>query len=210
MRTYFIGALIVGLLFVCGCTNPAAPPVTPVPTTEPATPVPTETPAPTPTPEPYEDALVMGGAFQYGTEEDKREITIYRAFTVPTYWWHSTDTGSNWETQPQDAENNQFLFVSLKVRHLGTKKEIGAPHPTGISVFFDGTLYPSWSGRDNDSPPIVDLGLPIDDYYGGILRQYETRDGFIIFEVPKTLTPGAAYLLINLGNQYEAPVWRLG
>ncbi|NYT05117.1 MAG: hypothetical protein GKC04_01905 [Methanomicrobiales archaeon] len=211
MRIPIVLILLAALLVTAGCTGvPPAAPATPTPAPEATTVAPTPTAEPTPEPEPFPDALPIGGEFRYGSEEDLREIEVYRAFTVATYWWHSDQTGSNWETKPQDAANNQFLFVQLKVKHLGTKKEIGAPHPTGCIVWYEGRQYPVWTGRDNDSPPIIDLGLPIDDYYGGILRKYETRDGFLIFEVPKTLTPGDAHLAIALGNQYDVPVWKLG
>ena len=206
--------VLVILLFViaisCGCvqtpaTTDETPESTAVPTqiqTVAQTSEPTAAPA-----EPFPDAIPLGQKFVYGDEEDGRILTLYNAFVVPSYWYHPVAHGYDWEYTP--AEGNQFLFLELKIKHNGTKTELGAPHPNNINVWFKGQFYPHLAERDDATAPVTDPADVVDDYYGGVIKKPETLDGFLIFEVPNDLTFDRAYVQVNLGNVYGAPVWKL-
>lgn len=210
--------LIVLLCVSCGCMQPPAQNAlsaceTPLATPEGqaetlATAAPTEEPAPVSEPEPFPGALPPGGIFAYGDEEKgtQREVCIYDAELKDSYGFSHPDWGTNYGTT-EPAAGMQFLFVFVRITHTGTAKEAGAPHPGSINVFCDGTPYSYRTDRVGSVTDVLDY-LGTDDYYGGIIHIYETREGFLIYEVPEGAPPDALYVQANLGSGL-APVWRI-
>ncbi len=210
--------LIVLLCASCGCMQPPAqnalsayetPAAVPEGQAEtPATAAPTEEPAPASEPEPFPDALPPAAVFAYGDEEKgtQRELCIYDAVLKDSYEFSHPDWGTNYGTT-EPAAGMQFLFVFVRITHTGTAKEAGAPHPGSINVFYDGTPYGYRTDRVGSVTDVLDF-LGTDDYYGGIIHIYETREGFLIYEVPDGATPDALYVQANLGSG-RAPAWRI-
>ncbi|MBN1431598.1 MAG: hypothetical protein JW931_02380 [Methanomicrobiaceae archaeon] len=202
--------ILLILVFFAGCTGSPvdSSTTTPVPATQ-VVPEQTDiiTPEMTQAPEsPFPDAIPLGKNFVYGDEKDGRILTIYNAFLVPTYWFHSTAHGYDWEYPP--AEGNQYLFLELKVKHNGTKTELGAPFPGSVNVYYDGRYYSFLEEREGAVYKVTDPNVG-DDYVGGILNIHGTEDGFLIYEVPESLTLDEAYVQVGLGNVYGSPVWKL-
>jgi hypothetical protein len=212
-------ALLLGLMCIsCGCiqatpgydhtasqtpgTTPEHPAVAPT-NTAPAA------PAPTPEPEPFPYTLSVGEVFVYGDEEKgtQRELTVYHAELKQSYQFSHPDWGTNYGTA-KPVSGMQFLFVFVRIVHAGTAKEAGAPHPASINVLFEGTSFGYRTDRVESVTDVLDYP-GTDDYYGGIIHIYETREGFLIYEVPAGPTSEPWYVQVNLGNGL-APVWRIG
>lgn len=212
MKIFFGLVILVflALALSAGCTGTLPDQATATPTmTMAATTVQTAAPAPAVTAEasPFPDALPLGKSYVYGGEEDGRVLTVYNAIVVPSYWFHSTEHGYAWEVKP--AEGNKFLFLELKVKHNGTKTELGAPYQGSIYVWYDGQYYSYREERDGAIYRVTEPNNMDEDYYGGVLNIYDTRDGFLIFEVPESITVDRAYAQVNLGNVYGSQTWEL-
>jgi hypothetical protein len=220
MHNAILCTLLIALLCIsCGCIQaappyeqsasetPAAPPGES--TATPATAAPTAEPTAEEEPEPFPGALLPREVFAYGDAEKGtlRELTVYRTELQRSYRFSHPDWGTNYGTA-EPAAGMQFLFVFVRIAHTGTAKEAGAPHPASINVFYDGTAYGYRTDRVGSVTDVVDF-LGTDDYYGGIIHIYETREGFLIYEVPAAATPEALYVQANLGGGL-APVWRIG
>ena len=210
--------LLVFLCISCGCTQ--APPdndqsASQIPSPAPENPTaapPTPAPAtaePTAEPEPFPSALPVGGVFTYGDEEKGtvRKLTVYRAELQPSYQFSHPEWGTNYGIA-EPAPGMQFFFVFVRIVHTGTAKETGAPHPASINVVCEGASFGYRTDRVESVTDVVDFS-GTDDYYGGIIHIYETREGFLIYEVPAEATPGSLYVQMNLGGGL-APVWRVG
>jgi hypothetical protein len=200
--------LIVCAALASGCTQQAPAAVTPEPT---GTPAPEVTPEATPTPEPspFPGALALSEIYRYGTPENERELKVTRYALNETYHIYDPAWGTNYGTV-KPAEGYQFLFVFLSVRHNGTGLETGAPFHGGFFVLSDGVYYSYKSDRTDSVTTIVDSFAARSEDYSSreTLRRWETREGFLVFEVPKTLSPEKTYITIDLGND-RVPAWKL-
>jgi len=203
------GAIILAVICILLTAGCATLPDQPAPTTEPtavATTVATPIPTPTPEPELFPDALAPGEKFVYGSNETKIEMTVRGGYIDEYYEYHDKDWGRDGQVDP--ADGNKFLIIDLIVAHKGTKKEIGAPYPGSVFVFFEGHPYPCRDERAYSDKSLVNTQWTTEDYYGGILHVYERREGLLIYEVPESLTLDKAYVQANLGDE-TTPVWKL-
>ncbi|MCQ1538838.1 DUF4352 domain-containing protein [Methanocalculus taiwanensis] len=198
--------IVIVLVLFAGCTESPQTPEpgaveTPVHTTEPtATPSPA---APVQAASPFPNALPLKAIASVGDGESTREISVYKYLIRDGYEFYSHDWG-RWEPV-SPPEGKEFLIIFVRVRHIGTKKEISAPYPSIITVHTSGNAYSYKSGRD-PTIPINDVREM--EYTGGKLYIHETKEGFIIYEVPKGISPFETYVSIFLPEE-EAPVWKL-
>ncbi len=199
---------VILLVFFAGCTESPVTPepaavVTPLQTAEP-TPVPTPAPvAPTEAASPFPDALPLRAIASVGEGENTREISVYKYLIRDGYEFFAQGWG-RWEPV-SPPEGKEFLFIFVRVKHTGTKKEISAPYPSVITVHTNGNAYSYKSGRD---PTVQIKDIKELEYTGGKLYVYETKEGFIIYEVPKGISPFETYVSIFLPEE-ESPVWKL-
>jgi hypothetical protein len=156
---------------------------------------------------PHPDALAVGEVFSYGGETEAREISISNDALLDSYQIHHPDWGFNYGII-SPPNGSRFLFVFIRVEHKGTEKELGAPYPASIIVEYDWDYYFYRTERVGTVTKVLNFS-GYQDYYGGIIRTYEVREGFLIYEVPADIELKRAYVLINLGND-RIPVWRLG
>ena len=154
-------------------------------------------------PPPFPDALPLKSLTHIGDDANTREISVYKYLIRNEYQFYSADWG-RW--QPVQApEGKEFLIIFVRVTHTGTVKESAAPYPSVITVHNGGNSYSYKSGRDPE--------IPINDvreleYTGGKLYVHETKEGFLIFEVPDGIRPDETYVSIFIPDG-DAPVWKL-
>lgn len=196
-----IACILIAATAFAGCTGTVQQPQE-TPTATP-TPEPT-TAAPTPTPEPalYPDALAMGEFYRYGTNETGREVTVDRYMLQDSYQFYHPDWGMK-KTTKLPAEGNQFLFVFLKVKHAGTAKELITPYPGSIYAVADGVSYSHRADRAESVTTVVDV-RGVEDYTFQKIYKTQTIDGFLIYEIPASVTAGDIYIAMNLGNDEVA------
>lgn len=215
--------LLVALLVVaagipgCGEKVPSQIPgetVTAAPfTPPPETSVLTETTPPTPsaTPEPFPGALSVGTPYRYGREDIAMEVTIYRARVMDEYDWWSPDWGKYWNTTPKKGYH--FLFAFVRLINRGTDRAL-LPAPHQFVLKSGGNSYIETTERNNS---LWIRGINVRQYEysfvdteGWIIPSEGNKvEGFILYEVPRSVTPENSYLQIAFSGKASA-VWRLG
>jgi hypothetical protein len=207
---------------------------TPVPTTVP-TPVQTPTPiattiAPTPTPDPFPNALASGQKMPFGSGKVASEGMVYRYWINDTYQWHS-DIDNKYYTQTP-APGNKYLFVFVQMVNNGDTR-VWLPPASSVVVNYDGRTYmqdqnhfkPDKSQNKkataievqevqyfhthNGDEYVQDFGFSHGDELGYIYPgKSNAVDGYIIYEVPQSLTPDKTYVSISFNGQ-DSGVWKL-
>ena len=213
-----------------------AQPTTPLPTTI-ATPIPTPmtvvtTSPPTPTPGPFPNALTIKEPYSFGSGKSISEATVYRFWINDTY--QLFDPKETIYTTKKPGAGKKYLILFLNVVNRGTDRSI-PPRTSGMSVWYDGTLYypdpthavPRTQKTTDSAPVILRIGEIeffhklygseyVEDfgYSHGTELAYLTPgesnaiDGYIIFEVPSSLTPDKAYVQVVL-NSENVGIWKL-
>jgi hypothetical protein len=228
---FFYPAIIVGilffLLFFTGCTGTSPVVVTPAPTPVPVTTV--VTPLPTPTAVPFPDALALGQYASFESGNTRGRATVYKYDIKSNYNWTSPSFNSPSEQaaasqplelqrgynmeKPQDG--NVFLFVYIRVENTGNNA-VYAPSGKQFVVSSSGKIYNYSSVHGSDV--IVDKvsGTQYDYQIGrgGVVGYVEpgvsnAADGYLIYEVPATFSPGSSYVLGRLNFLTQAE-WKFG
>jgi len=210
-------------------TEPVVPTVTiPVPVTPTPEPV---TTIPTPVPEQFPGALKLKESFPFGSGELASEGTVYRVWMNDTYQWHS-DIDNRYYTQKPKA-GNKYLAVFVNVFNNGTTR-VWPPTSNNIRVYYDGDWYsmdpvhylPDRSRNIKATAIEVKEIQYLPKLFGseyvedfGYSHSTQTAylypgksnaiDGYIIYEVPSSLTLDKAYVRIAF-NGYDTAIWKLG
>lgn len=207
---------------------------TPVPTTIP-TPVVTPTTitttvAPTPTPDPFPNALALGQKVPFGSGKVASEGTVYRYWINDTYQWHS-DIDNKYYTQ-KPKPGNKYLFVFVQMMNIGDTR-VWLPPASSVVVHYNGAVYdqdqehfkPDKVGNTKATAIEVqeiqyfhklsgveyveDFGFSHATELGYIYPGLSNAvDGYIIYEVPQSLTPDKTYVTISFNGQ-DSGVWKL-
>jgi hypothetical protein len=193
--------------------------------------IPTPTTAPTPPPDPFPDALTIGTWFNFSSGKTASQGTVYKKWINDTYQWHN-DMDNKWYTQKAKA-GNKFLFVFVCIVDRGDTR-VWYPKASSIVVHFDNQIYsvdqlhyiPDKSGGNLKATAIEVgevqyyhklFGAEYTEDYGlshGTMSDYvypgesNAIDGYIIYEVPESLTAEKAYVEITFNGQ-ERAVWKL-
>jgi hypothetical protein len=207
---------------------------TPVPTLIP-TPVATPstittTLAPTPTQNPFPNAIALREIFSYNEGKYASRATVYRYWMNDTYQWHS-DADNRFYTQRPKA-GNKYLLVFVNIENIGSD---GYPYPTShmIVVHNGGNRYnvdtshylPDKSGNRKATPIEIQEIEQQSDYFNlervedygyshGTTQDFvlpgqgNAIDGYLIYEVPASLTPDTTYIEIVFDGQDRA-AWKL-
>ena len=230
---------LIVLIAIAGCAGPSAPapsttlqPTTVVVTTLPPTLLPTTT-GPTLTPEPFPNALPLKAVapFGNGTRWGPTDVTVYRVWINDTYQRWSPDDNRYYTQVAPPGKKYLIAFIDMVDR--GTDR---APLPSQANMNIlcnTDILSPDpmhiLPNQKADSPPqIVRIGeieftkkLYASEYvedFGyshgqklGYITPGESNavDGYVVFEVPGTLTPETSYLRILLPGTDPA-IWKLG
>jgi len=193
--------------------------------------VPPATTVPTPTPRLFPDSLPLKQWFTFGEGKVESQGTVYKFWMNDTYEWHN-DMDAKWYTQKPKA-GKTYLFVFVNIVNRGTtrvwypKADSIVVHYNSMEYFPDPTHYiPDKSGGNLKATPVEirevqfypklfgveyveDFGLShgtMSDYvYPG---ESNAVDGYIIYEVPSSLTADASYVEIAF-NSRDRAVWKL-
>jgi hypothetical protein len=230
---------LILLVAVAGCVGPSAPaPSTTSPpttyvviTTLPTTELPT-TAAPTPTPEPFPNALPLKAVALFGNGTKwTTDVTVYRVWINDTYqMWSPND--NRYYTQVAPA-GKKYLIAFIDLANRGTDRAPLPPQANLNILYNTDTISPDPThilpNQKVDSPPqIVRIGeieftkkLYASEYvedFGyshgqklGYITPGESNavDGYVVYEVPGTLTTETSYLRILLPGTDPA-IWKLG
>ena len=199
-------------------------------TTHISTPIPT-TIVPTNTPIQFPDAYSIGELFNFNEGKYASRATVYRVWMNETYQWHN-DKDNLYYTQHPKA-GNKYLMVYVNIENLGSTAYV-YPKSSTIILHNDGNIYtidashslPDKAG-DRKEKPIEILEIEhqsdffkmenVEDYgYShGMVQDFvypgqgNAIDGYMIYEVPASLTPENTYVEIVFAGPYRA-VWKLG
>ena len=209
-----IASLIVATL-LAGCSGqvtsqvPETPAVTAAPTTLP--PATTEAPQITAVPEPFPGALSLGTPYTYGREDIAMEVTVYKVKVMDEYDWWSPKWGRYWNTTPK--KGSHFLFALVRFIDRGTARAL-LPAPHTFVLRSNGNSYVETTDRDN-SLWIKGIDVKQYEYYfedtAGWIDPGESNkvEGFMIYEVPESVTPQNSYVDVIFSSK-AAAVWKLG
>jgi hypothetical protein len=229
-------ASILILVAVAGCTikyQPAVPPTT-VPTPSVPVIITTSVPTtivPTPTPNPFPNALSLKTWFPFETGTKwASEATVYRAWINNSYRWYNPND-NQYETKVA-PEGKKYLIVFATMVNRGSERLL-LPSSNNIYVWYNNAIISpdrnhALPTRISDLPPKVirigeiefskklfgteyveDFGYSYGQKIGYLNPEVSNAiDGYIIYEVPQSLTPEKTYVEISFNNQ-DRGVWRL-
>ena len=187
--------------------------------------------APTPAPDPFPNALQLKDGFPFGSGKVASEATVYRIWINDTYEWHN-DMDNKYYPQKANA-GNKYLFVFLNVYNKGDTR-VWPPTPDSVKIHYNGVVYSpdpvhvlpdKSSDRKASAIEIQEIQYfsklfgseYVEDYGYSHGTQYaylypgksNAIDGYLIYQVPVSLTPDKAYARIEF-NGNDAAVWKLG
>jgi hypothetical protein len=196
----------------------------------------TTTVMPTPTPDPFPNALLLKDGFPFGentdpTKDTTSEGTIYRVWINDTYTWHNDMDNAYYVQKPKPG--NKYLFVFINAFNKGNLR-VWPPTSDNIKIHYNGQVYspdpthflPDKAKDLKEIPVEVKevqyfsklFGTEYVEDYGfshGTQSSYlypgksNAIDGYLIFEVPSSLTPDKAYAEIAFVGD-KGNVWKLG
>lgn len=234
-----LAAGVIILLVATGCigTNQPVATTTLVPKTSSQevtslpTPVLTNT-ALTLRPELFPNALVLKTRFPFGTGTNwAGEATTYRIWVNATYqWFNPADNQYQIRIAPA---GKKYLIVFINMVNLGSDRAPLPPHSNIYVLYENAVISPdpthAFPMKNSDSlPKVIRIGEIefskklygteyVEDFgysHGqklGFIDPGESNavDGYIIYEVPVSLTPEKAYVRIIMPGT-DATVWKLG
>jgi hypothetical protein len=183
-----------------------------------------------PTPDPFPNALYLKDSFTFGEGKIASEGTVYRIWMNETYFWHNDMDNKYYIQKPKPGYKYLFLFIN--VFNKGDTR-IWPPTSGNINVYYSGQKYsadPTHYLPDKSSdlkataievkeiqyfPKLFGTEY-VEDFgysHGSQLAYlYPGRsnaiDGYLVFEVPASLTPEKAYAEIAF-NGNTVGVWKL-
>jgi len=189
------------------------------------------TAAPTPTPDPFPNALQLKDGFPFGSGNIASEANVYRVWMNDSYQWHN-DMDNKYYLETAKS-GNKFLFVFLNVYNKGDTR-VWPPTAGNVKVYYNGQAYSSdpnhflpdkasdrkataievketeYFSKLFGSEYVEDYGYSHGTQYAYLYPgKSNAIDGYLIFQVPKSLTPDKAYAEIDF-NGNEKGVWNLG
>jgi hypothetical protein len=168
---------------------------------------------PTPTPGPFPNALTIKESYLFGSNKTISEAMVYRYWINDTY--QLFDPKETVYIIKKPSAGKKYLIIFLNVVNRGTDRSY-PPRTSGVSVYYDGIFYypdpthvvPRTEKTTDSAPIILRIGEIeffhklfgseyVEDfgYSHGTELAYLTPgesnaiDGYIIFEVPSSLTP---------------------
>lgn len=183
-----------------------------------------------PTTDPFPNALHLRDSFPFGEGKIASEGTVYRIWMNETYFWHNDMDNKYYIQKPKPGYKYLFLFIN--VFNKGDTR-IWPPTSGNINVYYSGQKYsadPTHYLPDKSSDrkataievkeiqyfPKLFGSEYVEDFgysHGAQLAYlYPGRsnaiDGYLVFEVPASLTAEKAYAEIAF-NGNTVGVWKL-
>jgi len=207
------------------------PPTTITATITTPTTVLTTTP-PTPTPDPYPTALKLKQPFNFSSGKTASEATVYRFWINDTYQLFNPRETRYATKHP--ALSNQYLIIFVNTVNRGTASNLPVKSSNvqvryeGMTFYSDPTHVLPKTDKNVDSPPEIFRIREIESLhklYGseyvedfgyshgnleGYLKPGESNaiDGYIVFEIPSSMTLDNTYVEIGLNSQ-DSAIWKL-
>ena len=211
----------------------------PATTTQTVTPVvtssvlasPATTDVPTQKPDPFPGALELKERFSFGSVKVASQATVYKYWINDTYQWHN-DKDNNYYVQSPGA-GNKYLFVFVHLENSGDTR-VWFPSAGNVVVSNNGIRYyqdqnhykPNkvsnlkatpievkeiqYSQKLNGDEYVEDFGFSHGTELGYLYPGTSNAvDGYVIYEVPKSLTPEETYIVVPFNGQDQG-VWKLG
>jgi len=194
-------------------------------------PAPMTTSIPTPEPDPFPGALSIKERSPFGTEKVASEATVYKYWINDTYQWHN-DMDNHYYVQSPKA-GNKYLFVFVHLVNNGDTR-VWFPSAGSVIVHYIGARYEQdqshykpnkasdikatpvevneiqYFHKLNGDEYVEDFGFSHGTELGYLYPGMSNAvDGYIIYEVPKSLTPEKTYVEIPF-NANDRAVWKLG
>jgi hypothetical protein len=194
-------------------------------------PSPVTTIVPTQKPDPFPDALRVKDRFNFGSGNVASEATVYRFWINDTYEWHNDKDNRYYVEKPRAG--NKFLFVFVHLQNNGDYR-VWFPPAGNIVVSNNGATYKEDQAHykpnkasDEDATPIEVKEIMYfqklngDEYAEDFGFSHGTElaylypgrsnavDGYIVYQVPKSLVPEETYVMISF-NAQDQGVWKLG
>jgi len=178
---------------------------------------------------PFPNALALNQYASFGSGDEQGKATVYRYDIKPNYNWTSPSWNSPREqaaaSPPLDLqqgynrekphEGNTFLFMYVRVMNTGDKA-VYAPSGKQFVVSSNGNMYNFSSVHSSDVIIDTVTGTQYDYQIGrggvvGYVQPGESNkvEGYLIYEVPASFSPGNTYVVSNLDYKTRA-VWKLG
>ena len=207
----------------------AAPKETAVPIIEETAPGDTP-PVPTPSPTPMvagPTLLSLGDIYRYGPAGYTIEASVYRYRYLDRYSWWDPNWGKFFPEVPTNT-SGRFLFIFLSIENEGTQAQ-WIPSPDAITVsspgagdilhrsYWNASYYNEFENKTfrHDYPWVRELGVNDRDYEylrefgfqgeqgGGFLWPGSSNaiHGYLVYEVPRDLTPENTTVSIWFNNQ---------
>lgn len=192
---------------------------------------PVTTTVPTQKPDPFPNALRLKDRFNFGSGNIASEATVYKIWINDTYEWHNDKDNRYYVEKPRAG--NKFLFVFVHMQNNGDYR-VWFPPAGNIIVSNNGATYTEDQSHykpnkasDEDATPIeikevmYFQKLNGDEYAEDFGFSHGTElaylypgtsnavDGYIVYQVPKSLVPEETSVLISF-NAQDQGVWKLG
>jgi hypothetical protein len=186
--------------------------------------------SPPPIENPFPDALALKQKFPFGSGDLASEGTVYRYWMNDTYQWHNDKDNRYYVEKPRAGY--KFLAIFVDVANKGNNR-IWPPTAENVHLIYDGEEYaldqdhylPDKSINVKATPIEIKeiqyisklTGIEYVEDYGyshGTRLSYlypgesNAIDGYLIYEVPKSLTADKAFVKIEF-NAQEVGVWKL-
>jgi hypothetical protein len=182
-------------------------------------------------PDPFPNALRINDRFSFGSGNIASEATVYRFWINDTYEWHNDKDNHYYVEKPRAG--NKFLFVFVHMQNNGDYRVWFPPagnivvSNNGVTYTEDQSHYKPNKASDEDATPIevkevmYFQKLNGDEYAEDFGFSHGTElaylypgtsnavDGYIVYQVPKSLAPEETYVMISF-NAQDQGVWKLG
>ena len=184
---------------------------------------------PTQNPDPFPGALSLKQPFSFGTGKIASQATTYRYWINDTYEWRDMNRDNNYYAREPDA-GDKYLFVFVQMENLGDTR-VWFPPADDIMVHYNGATYYEDPGHYKPENPgdepiqvkevqsfqkldgdgyVEDFGFSHDQELAYLYPGASNAiDGYIIYEVPQSLTPEKTYVDITF-NGLDRGIWKLG
>lgn len=207
---------------------------TPVPTTVAVTQttmIAATTVTPAPTQNPFPNALALRQKFSFGSGNAAGVGTVYRYWMNDTYQWHNDKDNLYYVEKP--PAGYKFLVIFVDVTNTGNAP-IWPPMADNIHLIYDGKEYAldqdhylpdksinfkatpieiqeiQYVSKLTGSEYVEDYGYSHGTKFGDLYPgESNAIDGYLIYEVPASLTPDTTYVKIDFSGQ-DIGVWKLG
>ena len=181
------------------------------------------TSVPTQKPDPFPDALRLKERFTFGSGNVASEATVYKYWINDTYEWHNDKDNRYYVEKP--GTGNKFLFVFVHLQNNGNTR-VWFPPAGNVIVYNNGATYTEDQSHYKPDKAADEEAVPVevkeiqyfpklngDEYAEDFGFSHGTElaylypgasnavDGYIIYEVPQSLSPEETYVAISFNAQ---------